>query len=126
MENPDLYSIRQQMKTNGIDAYIIPITDPHLGEYVPEHWKIINWLTGFSGSAANVVITQAFAGLWTDSRYFIQAEMQLQGTGFLLMKLKIPHTPEYIDWLADNLSNGSKVAVDGRIIPIGTVQLLES
>lgn len=115
--------IRQLMKSDDIDAYIVPVTDPHLGEYVPDRWKIIRWLTGFTGSAANVVITSDFAGLWTDSRYFLQAEEQLCESGFELVKLIIPHTPEYIDWLAGTLPEGSKVAVDGCIIPVGTVKL---
>ncbi|MBN1387083.1 MAG: aminopeptidase P family protein [Bacteroidales bacterium] len=123
--NRKLEAIRSKMQESGIDAYIIPITDPHLGEYVPDHWKIIRWLTGFTGSAANVVITDSFAGLWTDSRYFIQAERQLRNSGFELMKLKIPHTPEYIDWLVDNLERNNKVAVNGRIMPIGIVQMIE-
>ncbi|HDZ41095.1 MAG TPA: aminopeptidase P family protein [Bacteroidetes bacterium] len=123
--NRKLAAIRTRMKNNGIAAYIIPVTDPHLGEYVPDHWRIIRWLTGFTGSAANVVITDSFAGLWTDSRYFIQAENQLKGSGFELVKLKIPHTPEYIDWLAANLAKGSLVATDGRIMPAGTVRMIE-
>ncbi len=123
--NRNLEAIRSKMREKGIDAYIIPITDPHLGEYVPDHWKIIRWLTGFTGSAANVVITESFAGLWTDSRYFIQAESQLKSSGFKLMKLKIPHTPEYIDWLVQNLERGSKVAADGRLMPLGIVQMIE-
>ncbi|TFH38664.1 MAG: aminopeptidase P family protein, partial [Bacteroidia bacterium] len=88
-----LSSLRELMQSKGIDALVVPVTDPHLGEYMPDHWKIVNWLTGFSGSAANVVITKDFAGLWTDSRYFIQADGQLTGSGFELVKLKIPHTP---------------------------------
>lgn len=72
------------MKKCGIDVYIIPVSDPHLGEYVPDHWRIIEWLTGFTGSSATVVITDSFAGLWTDSRYFIQADKQLRGSGFML------------------------------------------
>ncbi|MDT8401233.1 MAG: aminopeptidase P family protein [Bacteroidales bacterium] len=123
--NRKLAAIRSKMNNSGIDAYIIPITDPHLGEYVPDHWRIIRWLTGFTGSAANVVITDSFAGLWTDSRYFIQAKNQLEDSGFELVKLKIPHTPEYIDWLAANLERGSLVATDGRIMPAGMVRMIE-
>lgn len=104
------------MQTLKIDAYFIPMTDPHMGEYVPDHWKTIKWLTGFSGSAGNVVITQDFAGLWTDSRYFIQAGSQLKGSGFELVKLKIPHTPEFIDWLEENLSQDAVLAFDGEIV----------
>ncbi|MFP4488852.1 MAG: aminopeptidase P family protein [Bacteroidales bacterium] len=120
-----LKAIREQMGEKGIDAYIIPVTDPHLGEYVPEHWRIVRWLTGFTGSAANVLITHDFAGLWTDSRYFVQAENQLRGTGFELVRLKVPHTPEYIDWLVENMPAGAKVAADGRIMPLGTVKMME-
>ncbi len=123
--NKKLEAIRNKMYDLKIDAYIIPITDPHLGEYVPEHWRIIKWLTGFTGSAANVVITQEFAGLWTDSRYFIQAEEQLKDSGLELVKLKIPHTPEYIEWLVKNIPAEGKVATDGRIMPIGIVKMIE-
>ncbi|MCF8223079.1 MAG: aminopeptidase P family protein [Bacteroidales bacterium] len=123
--NKNLQQVRKLMEENNLDAYIIPVTDPHLGEYVPAHWRIISWLTGFTGSAANVVITKDFAGLWTDSRYFIQAAGQLEGSGFELMKLKIPHTPEYIDWLRDNLPESSRAGVDGRIIPMGILRLME-
>ncbi|HSO77225.1 MAG TPA: aminopeptidase P family protein [Bacteroidales bacterium] len=121
-----LTGLRAAMKKKSIDALIVPITDPHLGEYVPEHWRVIEWLTGFTGSAATVVITSRFAGLWTDSRYFIQAEEQLQNSGFELVKLKIPHTPEYIDWLASTIKKDGKIAVDGRVISIGLVRLLET
>ena len=121
--NKKLAAIRGRMQKEGLDAYIIPITDPHLGEYVPDHWKIIRWLTGFSGSAANVVITQDFAGLWTDSRYFIQAEEQLQGSGFVLMKLNKPHIPEYIEWITSRLEEKSIVGVDGRIMSLGIARM---
>ena len=114
-----LQSLRDLMKKHQIDAYIVPITDPHIGEYVPEHWKSIEWLTGFTGSAGTVVVTSDFAGLWTDSRYFLQTEEQLNGTGFQLVKLKIPHTPEFIDWLALNLKAGDVAAYDGKVISIG-------
>jgi len=113
------------MEKNKIDACIIPITDPHLGEYVPEHWRVIEWLTGFTGSAANVVVTHDFAGLWTDSRYFIQAERELNGSGFELVKLQIPHTPEYVNWLVEKMPAKSIVAVDGKVMPIGTVKYIE-
>ena len=125
MDKKKLDLLREKMKAYKIDACIVPISDPHLGEYVPEHWRIVHWLTGFSGSAANVVVTNDFAGLWTDSRYFIQAERELEGSGFELVKLKVPHTPEYITWMGKYLKEGSIVAVDGRLIPIGTVGLIE-
>src|SRR5450759_4504866 len=107
-----LTQIRGSMKEKGIDTYIIPVTDPHLGEYVPDHWRIVAWLTGFTGSAATVVITDSFAGLWTDSRYFIQAENQLTGTGFVLMKQLLPGNKDFSEWLADNFNAGVKIAFD--------------
>lgn len=119
-----LSAVRAVMNKRGIDALIVPAADPHLGEYVPDHWRVIRWLTGFSGSAGTVVITSKFAGLWTDSRYFIQAAGQLRDSGFELVRMKVPHTPEYIDWLAENLKRGSLAAVDGRLISVSVAGLL--
>jgi Xaa-Pro aminopeptidase len=123
MEN--LALLRGLMKEKNIAAYIIPSTDPHLGEYVPEHWRIIAWLTGFTGSAATVVITDSFAGLWTDSRYFIQAENQLHDSGFVLMKPGSSGRIVFTDWMADNINAGSKIALDGRIFSIECTRMLE-
>ncbi len=120
-----LAMLRTVMERRNIDAYVVPVTDPHLGEYVPEHWRIIAWLSGFSGSAATMVVTRKFAGLWTDSRYFLQAGEQLKESGVELMKLRIPHTPEYISWLASSMKPGMRVGVDGRIISIGQARLLK-
>ena len=114
-----LAGLRNSMNVNGIDAYIIPSTDPHLGEYVPGHWRIIAWLTGFTGSAATVVVTSSFAGLWTDSRYFVQAEKQIAGSGFVLMKHEKPDKSEYIDWLFNNQISGFRIGLDGRTFSIG-------
>ncbi len=119
-----LAAVRAVMKKRGVDALIVPSADPHLGEYVPDHWRVIRWLTGFSGSAGTVVVTAKFAGLWTDSRYFIQAAEQLRNSGFELVRLKVPHTPEYIDWLAERMKRGSRVAVDGRLISVSVAGLL--
>lgn len=120
-----LAKLRAVMNERGIDAYIIPNTDPHLGEYVPDFWKIIAWLTEFTGSSANVVVTKTFAGLWTDSRYFIQAEKQLRGTGFELIKLIVPNSPEYIEWLNYNMKTGSCIAVNGKVCSIVILKQLE-
>ena len=81
--------LRELMRSEGIDAFIFPSTDPHNGEYVPDHWKGREFISGFNGSAGTAVVTLAEAALWTDSRYFIAATEQLEGTGFELMKLKI-------------------------------------
>ncbi len=114
-----LVEIRNMMAASGIDAYFIPMTDPHMGEYVPDRWKTIQWLTGFTGSAGNVIITNDFAGLWTDSRYFLQAEDQLKNSGFELVKLMVPHTPEFIDWLEENLDTGASIAFDSEVVSTG-------
>lgn len=117
--------LRETMKSNGLDACLIPMTDPHMGEYVPDYWKVIQYLSSFSGSAATIVITQKFAGLWTDSRYFIQAEKQLKGSGIELMKLKVPHTPEYIDWIRDNLDSGLVLGFNSEVVSIGLFRQLK-
>ncbi|MDX9728322.1 MAG: aminopeptidase P family protein [Bacteroidales bacterium] len=119
-----LAEVRALMKRKNLDALIVPSSDPHLGEYVPDYWRVIRWLTGFTGSAGTVVITGSFAGLWTDSRYFIQAEGQLAGSGYELVKLKIPHTPEHIDWLRENSRKGWQAGVDGRLISVLQMRFL--
>lgn len=113
-----LNALREVMKKENLSAYIFPSTDPHSGEYVPEHWKGREWISGFNGSAGTVVVTMNSAALWTDSRYFIAAEEQLQGTGIELMKLKMPGTPTIPQWLgkqyqADGCRNGWEVGLDG-------------
>ena len=120
-----LAKIRNLMKNRGIDALIIPGSDPHLGEYVPDHWKVIKWLTGFTGSSANVVITRSFAGLWTDSRYFVQAEKQLEGSGISLMKVNMPPYPSFVDWLILKLRKDAILAFDGRLITINLFRRLK-
>jgi Xaa-Pro aminopeptidase len=119
-----LAGIRALMRKKGLDALIVPSSDPHLGEYVPDHWRAVRWLTGFTGSTGNVVITARFAGLWTDSRYFIQAEDQLRGSGFELVRLRVPHTPEHIEWLHDRIREGGRVGADGRLISAGMARQL--
>ena len=117
--------IRGLMKERGIDLYIIPVNDPHLGEYVSDHWRIIEWLTGFSGSAATVVVTDSFAGLWTDSRYFIQAQKQLCGSGCVLMEPLLPDKKDFIEWLVDNIKTGSNIALDGRTFSVSMKRKIE-
>jgi Xaa-Pro aminopeptidase len=113
-----LEQIRGLMEQRNIDAYLIPDTDPHIGEYIPDHWEIIKWVTGFTGSSATVLITGESALLWTDSRYFIQADRQLSGSGFDVMKPDIEGKNDITNWLVDNLETGSTIGFDGRLISI--------
>ena len=108
-------ALRQIMKGKGLAAFIVPSTDPHAGEYVPEHWESRKWISGFTGSAGTVVITLNEAGLWTDSRYFIQAEEQLEGTGIQLFKDRLPETPSITEWLGSVLKMDEKVGIDGWV-----------
>ena len=110
-----LAAFRQEMKKRQLSAFIVPSTDPHSGEYVPEHWETRKWISGFTGSAGTAVITLSDAGLWTDSRYFIQAEEQLEGTGITLFKDRLPETPSIGEWLGSILKEGDKVGIDGWV-----------
>jgi Xaa-Pro aminopeptidase len=116
---------RAALRQNSLDACIIPSSDQHLSEYIPDHWKIIPWLTGFTGSAATVIITDSFAGLWTDSRYFIQAERELADSGFHLVKPQTFKPADYIDFLVNELKEGSRIAFDGSIFPLTRFRSLE-
>ncbi len=120
--NETLREIRGRMTQLGLAALIVPYSDPHQSEYIPAHWKFREWVTGFTGSAGIVVITHEFAGLWTDSRYFQQAELELDGSDYQLVKLKVPHTPEHIEWLKDSLEKGSIVGLDNRYFPFSMIK----
>lgn len=119
--------LRDVMRREKLSAFIFPSTDAHNGEYVPDHWKSREWVSGFNGSAGTVVVTQNEAALWTDSRYFIAAEEQLQGTGVELMKLKMPGTPTIPEWLGRKLAcvDSPEVGVDGMVNSINTVEALQ-
>ncbi|MGN7988870.1 aminopeptidase P family protein [Pedobacter sp. 22226] len=121
-----LQALRTLMAGHNIDAYIITAADPHISEYLPAHYKAIPFVSGFTGSAGTLVITQEFAGLWTDSRYFTQAEAQLSGSGYELVKLKIPHTPEYIDWLSGVLPKGATVGFNYQLITVTLATALKN
>ena len=105
------------MKEQGIHAFIFPSSDPHNSEYVAEHWKGREWISGFNGSAGTAVVTLKYAALWTDSRYFIAAAEQLNGTEYLLMKDRLPDTPSISEWIAQELSDCESpvVGVDGTV-----------
>ncbi|MDA0382683.1 aminopeptidase P family protein [Vibrio owensii] len=114
--NQRLSSLRDAMATYNVAAYIVTNNDPHNSEYSADHWAGRTWISGFTGSAGNVVITTHGGGLWTDGRYYIQAEEQLHGTGLNLFKARQPETPSIPKWLASTLEAGSTIAVDGRSI----------
>jgi Xaa-Pro aminopeptidase len=108
-------ALREFMRRHQLAAFIVPSTDAHAGEYVPAHWESRKWISGFTGSAGTAVITLDAAGLWTDSRYFLQAADQLEGTGIALFKDKLPETPSITAWLAETLSEGDRVGIDGWV-----------
>lgn len=113
------------MKKAGIDAYLIPSSDPHQSEYVTEHWKTREWMSGFTGSAGLLLVTKDHAGLWTDSRYFLQGETELKRTCIDLMKQGVPHAPEHTAWLRDNLPSGAVIGLDGKLFSLGQLNHLE-
>ncbi|MBB2932866.1 aminopeptidase P family protein [Paraburkholderia silvatlantica] len=118
-------ALRAAMTRAGVDATLVPSADPHLSEYLPRRWQGREWLSGFTGSVGTLVVTKDFAGVWVDSRYWVQAEQQLSGTGIELMKMmggqqSAPH----IDWLAQNVSAGGAVAVDGAVLGVASARAL--
>ena len=119
-----LSALRNTMRQHKLSALIIPSTDPHSGEYVPDHWKIREWISGFNGSAGTAVVTLHNAALWTDSRYFLQATEQLEGTGFILMKDRLPETPSITEWLGKELTPGETVGIDGWVNSIYETETL--
>ena len=119
-----LLTFRLWMRVNKMQAFIIPSTDPHMSEYVAPHWQSREWISGFTGSAGTVVVTLEEAALWTDSRYFLQAADQLQGTGIQLMKEKLPETPSIEDWLMEKLEAGDTVGCDGYVFPADEIKRL--
>ncbi len=109
-------TLRLLMQDAGWDAVIISGTDPHGSEYLPERWQQRKWISGFTGSYGTVVITRSHAGLWTDTRYFIQSRKELEGTEFELHPLRVPDTVDYPEWLAANLTPGAVVGIDGECL----------
>ena len=110
-----LADLRKFMEEKDLQAFIIPSTDPHLSEYPASHWASREWISGFTGSAGTVVVTFTAAGLWTDSRYFLQAAAQLENTGIDLFRDGLPTTPSIDKWLAEQLDGGSNVGIDGNV-----------
>ena len=125
MINDRITNLRNLMKKNGIDAYIINSTDPHLSEYVAQRWQSRKWISGFTGSAGTVIITSDFAGLWTDGRYFIQAEKQIAQTEITLFKLFQENVPIPSEWIYENLENQSVVGFDGKMFSAEEVKKMK-
>ena len=120
-----LSALRAIMERESLDAYIISGTDPHNSEYLPAAWKQRQWISGFTGSFGTVVVLKNEAGLWTDTRYFIQAEKQLEGSGIQLHKLRVPDAVDYPEWLGQNLDSGSKVGLDSFCTSVNTMKHLQ-
>jgi Xaa-Pro aminopeptidase len=119
-------ALRKYLQKNGLNAFIFPSTDPHQGEYVPEHWMTRQWISGFDGSAGTAVVTLSDTALWTDSRYFIAAEEQLKGTPFQLMKDGLAETPSIAEWLCNQLAEGETVGIDGNVFTTAEIEEMES
>ncbi|MDE6173134.1 MAG: aminopeptidase P family N-terminal domain-containing protein, partial [Bacteroides sp.] len=124
--NNRIQALRALLKNEGIQAFIIPSTDPHLSEYVAPHWKSREWISGFTGSAGTVVVTTDKAGLWTDSRYFLQAAQQLEKTEIELYKEMLPETPSISTFLCTQLNAGDTVGIDGKMFSAEEVENLRS
>ncbi|WP_426173236.1 aminopeptidase P family protein [Massilia sp. TWR1-2-2] len=119
-----LAQLRAVMQREHIDAILVPSADPHLSEYLPGRWQGREWLSGFTGSVGAFIATAAFAGVWTDARYWTQAEAELAGSDIALMKIPSGASLLYVDWLAANLHSGQTVAVDARVLGLSTARLL--
>lgn len=109
--------LREEMKKRGLNAYIVPSSDPHMSEYLSPHFMGREWLSGFTGSAGTLVVTYDESGIWTDGRYYIQAEDQLRGTGIKLFKSGMEGVPSVEDWLGDKLEREEVIGIDGSLFP---------
>ena len=120
-----IHALRMTFRPNNIKAFIIPSTDPHLSEYVAPYWMSREWISGFTGSAGTAVILMDKAGLWTDSRYFLQAEKELEGSGITLYKEMLPETPSITKFLCQNLEPGESVSIDGKMFSVQQVEQMK-
>ncbi|WP_312694348.1 aminopeptidase P family protein [Caproiciproducens sp.] len=119
--NEKITALRRQMKQNGVQACIVPSSDPHMSEYLPAHWESRSYFSGFNGSAGTLVVTEKESGLWTDGRYFIQAAHQLEGSEIVLYRMAVKGVPTYIEFLADKLKDGETVGFDGKMLSASSV-----
>lgn len=121
-----LAKLREAMQAQNIDAYIIFSADPHMSEYLPNEWKERSWLTGFTGSAGFAVVTKDKAGVWTDGRYFVQANAELKDSTIDLMKEGIEGTPQFVDWIISEIPKAGKVAVNAIATSNANWELVEN
>ena len=121
-----LKALRCKMEQMGVSAIIIPTNDPHFGEYTQDRYKVREWLSGFNGSAGTLVVTMEQAALWTDSRYFVQAASQLQGSGIKLMRMKMEGTPSIPGWLKELYPQGEQVAIDKSLFSYSEYEALRA
>jgi len=118
-------SLRAAMQRHRLSAWIVASSDPHLSEYLPPRWQGRQWLSGFTGSVGTLVVTARFAGLWVDSRYWLQADAELDGTGITPMKVSSNAGVAHIEWLATHCGQGDQVGADGRVLGLATVRMLQ-
>ena len=116
--------LREELHRQGVQAVLVPSADPHLSEYLPGRWQGREWFSGFTGSMGTLVVAQDRAVLFADSRYWVQAEAELAGTGIDLVKIATGNATAHIDWLAAQLPRGSVLSVDGQVLGLGTAKLL--
>lgn len=121
-----LSGLRSCLKKDSIGAFIIPSSDPHFGEYIQKYFACREWLSGFTGSAGTLVVTEHRAALWTDSRYFVQARQELQGSGIELMKMRFAGTPTIAEWIKGEVGNGSLVGIDPMLFSKGEFESLSA
>lgn len=121
-----LVQLRELMNNQHVDALVVMSADPHMSEYLPDHWKARQWLSGFNGSVGTLVVTQNFAGLWADGRYWVQAEQQLAATGFQLQKLTSDESSTHFAWMEKNLQPGSVISVNGQTLSIQQFKALQN
>ena len=124
--NEKIQKLRQSMKANGVYAYLIPSSDPHMSEYLPDHWTTRAYFSGFDGSAGTLVVTEDKSGLWTDGRYFLQAGQQLAGSEVQLYKMGMPGVPTVSEFLEQELVGGKVLGIDGTVTATSTVRELQA
>jgi Xaa-Pro aminopeptidase len=117
--------MRDALQRHGLAAVLVPTSDPHLSEYLPERWQGRQWLSGFTGSMGTLVVARQRAALFADSRYWVQAEREIAGSGIELVKIATGASTQHVEWLAANVPAGETVAVDGQVLGLAAAQMLK-